>query len=42
MPLRAHATAPRELIEEKLRARGFPSSTIRQVSAVLDELEAGR
>ena len=28
-----------ELIEEKLRARGFPSSMIRQVSAVLDELE---
>jgi len=42
MSLRAHATAPRELIEEKLRARGFPSSTIRQVSAVLEDLEAGR
>ena len=28
-----------ELIEEKLRARGLPSSTIRQVTAVLDELE---
>ena len=42
VPLRAHATAPHELIEKKLRARGFPSSTIRQVSAVLDELEAGR
>jgi hypothetical protein len=42
MPLRAHSTAPRELIEEKLRARGLPSITIRQVSAVLDELEAGR
>ena len=39
MPLRAHATAPRELIEEKLRARGLPSATIRQVTAVLDELE---
>ena len=40
MPLQAHATAPRvSLIEEKLRARGFPLSTIRQVTAVLDELE---
>jgi hypothetical protein len=39
MPLRAHAAAPRELIEKKLRARGLPSSTIRQVTAVLDELE---
>src|SRR2546430_5170278 len=39
MPLRAHETAPRELIEEKLRARGLPSATIRQVTAVLDELE---
>src|SRR5205807_5659065 len=39
MPLRAHANAPRELIEEKLRARGLPSSTVRQVTAVLDELE---
>jgi len=28
-----------ELIEEKLMARGFPSSTIRQVTAVLDELQ---
>lgn len=42
IPLRAHATAPRELIEEKLRASGLPSSTIGQVSAVLDDLEAGR
>jgi hypothetical protein len=28
-----------ELIGEKLRAHGFPSSTIRQVSAVLHNLE---
>lgn len=41
-PARAPATAPRELIEEKLRARGVPSSTIRQVSAVLDDVESGR
>lgn len=41
-PQRAPAIAPRELIEEKLRGRGLPSSTIRQVSAVLDDLQAGR
>lgn len=41
-PLRARAVASRELIEEKLRARGMPSSTIKQVSAVLDDLEADR
>lgn len=41
-PAQVPATAPRELIEGKLRARGIPSSTIRQVSAVLDDLEAGR
>jgi hypothetical protein len=31
---------PRELFETKLRQRGVPSSTIRQVTMVLDELEA--
>lgn len=30
---------PREAISAKLRERGVPSSTIRQVTAVLDELE---
>ena len=30
---------PREAITSKLRQRGVPSSTIRQVTAVLDELE---
>lgn len=34
--------APRDLITKKLQKRGIPSSTIRQVNAVLDELEAGR
>ena len=39
--LQAHTPAvpPREAIFAKLRERGVPSSTIRQVTAVLDELE---
>ncbi len=32
--------APRELFETKLRQRGIPSSTIRQITIVLDEIEA--
>ena len=31
--------APRELFATKLRERGIPSSTIRQINIVLDELE---
>ena len=40
-PLQAHTPAvlPHEAISAKLRERGVPSSTIRQVIAVLDELE---
>ena len=39
--LHAHASVMplREAITAKLRQRGVPSSTIRQVTAVLDELE---
>ena len=33
------ALAPRELFATKLRERGIPSSTIRQINIVLDELE---
>jgi hypothetical protein len=32
----------RELISKNLKERGIPSSTIRQVDIVLDELEKGR
>lgn len=42
VPVRVPRIAAREVIEGRLRARGVPSSTIRQVNAVLDELEAGR
>jgi hypothetical protein len=34
--------APRDAITAKLKERGVPSSTIRQVTSVLDELEARR
>jgi hypothetical protein len=34
--------AAREVITTRLRARCIPSSTIQQVNAVLDDLEAGR
>ena len=39
--LQAHTPAvpPRGAVSAKLRERGVPSSTIRQVTAVLDELE---
>lgn len=37
--LRTPAVPPHEAISAKLRERGVPSSTIRQVIAVLDELE---
>jgi hypothetical protein len=39
--LHAHTSVMplRETLTAKLRQRGFPSSTIRQVTAVLDELE---
>ena len=42
--LQAHTSVmpPREAITAKLRQRGVPSSTIRQVTAVLDELEGGK
>ena len=39
LPL-APVMAPRDAIATKLKERGVPSSTIRQVNAVLDELEA--
>lgn len=39
LPL-APVMAPRDAIAAKLKERGVPSSTIRQVNAVLDELEA--
>jgi hypothetical protein len=35
----SQVVAPRESITAKLKARGIPSSTIRQVNIVLDELE---
>ena len=40
LPPRLPVVAPRESITAKLRERGMPSSTIRQVNTVLDELEA--
>jgi hypothetical protein len=39
LPIQAPAPAPRESITARLRERGLPSSTIRQVNAVLDELQ---
>jgi hypothetical protein len=42
MVVRVPRVAAREVIETRLRARGIPSSTIQQVNAVLDDLEAGR
>jgi hypothetical protein len=41
-PAQGHLVAQREVIAVRLKERGVPSSTIRQVNAVLDELEAGR
>lgn len=38
----APLASQREVIATRLKERGVPSSTIRQVNAVLDELEAGR
>lgn len=38
----APLASQREVIATRLKQRGVPSSTIRQVNAVLDELEAGR
>jgi hypothetical protein len=38
LPTQSPATPPRDEITAKLRERGLPSSTIRQVNAVLDEL----
>jgi len=37
--LQPPVVAPRDAIAAKLKERGVPSSTIRQVNAVLDELE---
>ena len=42
LPAQGHLVAQRDVITTRLGARGVPSSTIRQVDAVLDELEAGR
>jgi len=42
VPVRVPRVAAREVIETRLRARGVPSSTIQQMNAVLDDLEAGR
>jgi hypothetical protein len=42
VPARVSRVAPRDVIQTRLRARGLPSSTIQQVNAVLDDLEAGR
>lgn len=42
LPPRMPVIAPRDSISAKLRERGIPSSTIRQVNSVLDELEASR
>lgn len=42
MPAPGHLVAQRDVLATRLRARGVPSGTIRQVNAVLDELEAGR
>lgn len=42
MPAQGRPVAQREVLVTRLRERGVPSSTIRQVEAVLDELEARR
>lgn len=42
MPAQGHLVAQRDVIATRLKERGVPSSTIRQVNAVLDDLEAGR
>lgn len=41
-PAQGRLVAQREVFATRLKERGVPSSTIRQVNAVLDELEAGR
>ncbi|MGH8737045.1 MAG: hypothetical protein ACREVC_06785 [Burkholderiales bacterium] len=41
-PMLAPLVASRDVFATRLQERGIPSSTIRQVNAVLDELEAGR
>lgn len=41
-PVQGRLVAQREVFATRLKERGVPSSTIRQVNAVLDELEAGR
>lgn len=40
--VRVPRIAPRDVIQMRLRARGLPSSTIQQVNAVLDDIEAGQ
>ena len=42
VPVPVPRLAPRDVIQTRLRARGLPSSTIQQVNAVLDDIEAGR
>jgi len=42
MPAQGRLVAQRGVFATRLRRRGVPSSTIRQVEAVLDELEARR
>ena len=39
-PAHAPHLRPRDLLEAKLRERGVPSSTIRQINSVLDDLQA--
>lgn len=41
-PAQGRLIAQREVFATRLKERGVPSSTIRQVNAVLDELEARR
>lgn len=42
LPSQTPVIAPRDSITAKLREHGIPTSTIRQVNSVLDELEARR
>jgi hypothetical protein len=42
VPVQEPPIAQRELIFKNLKERGIPSSTIRQVDIVLDELERGQ
>jgi len=41
-PVQGRLVAHREVFVTRLKERGVPSTTIRQVNAVIDELEAGR